>query len=125
MRITPTEPALTLAPRTPTMPPAMSMTKRELVTRISNETGIPHRDVLAVVQQTLNYITEALVTGKTVELRYFGVFKVKLLKPRIGRNPKDPSKDVRIPARAVVKFKAGKEMRQQVLKLTTKIMPPQ
>lgn len=100
------------------------MTKRDLVVRISEDTGLIQQDVLAVVQKTLDYVTEALVQGKTVELRNFGVFEVKLRKPRIGRNPNDPGKDVEIPARAVVKFKAGKEMREQVLGLTTKMQPP-
>jgi nucleoid DNA-binding protein len=102
----------------------MPTTKRDLVTRISHDTGLIQQDVLAIVQKTFDYITEALVAGQTVELRNFGVFEVKLRKPRIGRNPNDPSKDVPIPARAVVKFKAGKEMRQQVLNLTPKIAPP-
>ena len=97
------------------------MTKRDLVIRISNDTNLIQQDVLAVVQKTLDYITEALIKGETVELRNFGVFEVKLRKPRVGRNPNDPGKDVQIPARAIVKFKPGKEMREQVLRLTEKI----
>src|SRR5207249_860095 len=97
------------------------MTKRDLVVRISNETRLIQQDVLMVVQKTLDYITEALIRGETVELRNFGVFEIKLRKPRVGRNPNDPGKDVTIPARAVVKFKPGKEMREQVLALTQKI----
>jgi len=99
----------------------MNVTKRDLVIRISNDTGLIQQDVMAVVQKTLDYITEALVNGQNVELRNFGVFEVKLRRPRIGRNPNDPGKDVAIPARAVVKFKPGKEMREQVLKLTEKL----
>src|SRR5512137_862863 len=103
-----------------------TMTKRDLVIRISNDTNLIQQDVLAVVQKTLDYITEALINGQTVELRNFGVFEVKLRKPRVGRNPNDPGKDVLIPARAVVKFKPGKEMREQVLRLTEKVaaQPP-
>ncbi len=97
------------------------MTKRDLVVRISNETNLIQQDVLIIVQKTLDYITEALIKGETVELRNFGVFEIKLRKPRIGRNPNDPGKDVQIPARAVVKFKPGKEMREHVLKLTEKL----
>src|SRR5690349_19726744 len=98
-----------------------TMTKRDLVIRISNDTGLIQQDVMAVVQKTLDYITEALINGQTVELRNFGVFEVKLRKPRVGRNPNAPDRDVQIPARAVVKFKPGKEMREQVLALTQKI----
>jgi len=99
----------------------MSTTKRDLVVRISNETNLIQQDVMAVVQKTLDYIAADLVAGKNVELRNFGVFEVKLRKPRVGRNPNDPAKNVQIPSRAVVKFKAGKEMRERVLGLTGKI----
>lgn len=97
------------------------MTKRDLVVRISNDTNLIQQDVLTVVQKTLDYITESLMKGETVELRNFGVFEIKRRKPRIGRNPNDPAKDVAIPARAVVKFKPGKEMREKVLALTEKL----
>jgi nucleoid DNA-binding protein len=94
------------------------MTKRDLVIRISNETGLVQQQVLDVIQKTLDYISEAVAEGKTVELRNFGVFEVKVRKARIGRNPNAPENDVPIPPRAVVKFKPGKEMREAVLKLT-------
>lgn len=94
------------------------MTKRDLVLRISNETNLAQQQVLDVVQKTLDYITEALANGKTVELRNFGVFEVKVRKARIGRNPNAPARDVPIPPRAIVKFKAGKEMREAVVKLS-------
>ena len=94
------------------------MTKRDLVVRISSETGLIQEQVLDVVQKTLDYISEAVAQGKTVELRNFGVFEVKIRKARIGRNPNSPAKDVPIPPRAVVKFKPGKEMRDSVIKLT-------
>jgi nucleoid DNA-binding protein len=93
------------------------MTKRDLVIRISEETGQVQQKVLQVVQRTLDLISEAVAAGRTVELRNFGVFEVKVRKARIGRNPNRPEKDVPIPQRAVVKFKPGKEMREAVLKL--------
>ncbi len=95
----------------------MTLTKRDLVVRISEETGVLQQQVLTVVQKTLDYIAEALAKGDKVELRNFGVFEVKIRKARIGRNPNAPATDVPIPARSVVKFKAGKEMRAAVLKL--------
>ncbi len=92
------------------------MTKRELVVRISNETNLTQQEVFAVVQKTLDYVTESLVKGETVEFRDFGVFEIKVRKPRIGRNPNKPANTVTIPERRVVKFKAGKEMKSRVLK---------
>jgi nucleoid DNA-binding protein len=98
----------------------MTLTKRDLVIRISNETGLGQQEVFGVVQKTLDYITEALAKGDKVELRNFGVFEVKVRKARVGRNPNKPETDVPIPARSMVKFKAGKEMRAEVLKLPAK-----
>lgn len=105
------------------------MTKRELVIRISNETGLVQQQVLDVIQKTLDYITEAVTSGNTVELRNFGVFEVAIRKARVGRNPNRPETDVHIPPRAVVRFKPGKEMRAAVIKLnppdsTPKSSPP-
>lgn len=96
----------------------MTLTKRDLVIRISNETGLVQQQVLDVVQKTLDYIAEALAKGDKVELRNFGVFEVKVRKARIGRNPNAPETDVPIPERSVVKFKPGKEMRADVFKLS-------
>jgi len=48
---------------------------------------------------------------------------VRVRKARIGRNPNAPAIDVPIPQRSVVKFKAGKEMRAEVLKLPAKLAP--
>lgn len=95
----------------------MTLTKRDLVVRISEETGMIQQQVMTVVQKTLDYIAEALARGEKVELRNFGVFEVKVRKARVGRNPNSPARDVPIPERSVVKFKAGKEMRVEVLKI--------
>ena len=95
----------------------MTITKRDLVMRISDETGIPQQDVMRVAQRTLDIIADSLAKGDKVELRNFGVFEVKVRKARVGRNPNAPEKDVPIPQRSVVKFKPGKEMRTAVLKL--------
>lgn len=95
----------------------MTLTKRDLVLRISSETGMVQQHVLDVVQKTLDHIAETLANGDKVELRNFGVFEVKTRKARVGRNPNAPAADVPIPARSVVKFKPGKEMRADVLKL--------
>ncbi len=95
----------------------MTLTKRDLVVRISEETDLNQQQVLDVIQRTLDHISAALAKGDKVELRNFGVFEVKVRKARIGRNPNAPATDVPIPERSVVKFKAGKEMRAEVLKL--------
>ena len=62
-----------------------------------------------------------LSDGKRIEVRNFGVFDVKLTRARIGRILAT-MQPVEIPSRAVVRFKAGKEMRQFVLERATPIL---
>lgn len=90
------------------------MTKRDLVVRIAEQTGLNQRDVLDVVQCTFDAITDELAAGRTLEFRNFGVFELSVRKPRVGRNPKQPDDTVTIPERVVVKFKPGKVMREKV-----------
>ncbi len=90
------------------------MTKRDIVVRIADETGLIQQKVYDVVQKTLDCIVESLAQGKTVELRNFGVFEVKERRQRIGRNPNRPTQVVTIPPRKVVKFKPGKIMKKVV-----------
>ena len=51
-----------------------------------------------------------------IELRNFGVFEIKVRKSRKGRNPNKPEIEVAIPERVVVKFRAGKELRERISK---------
>jgi nucleoid DNA-binding protein len=95
-----------------------NLTKRDIVVKISNETGVVQHQVFEVVQKTLDLITDSLARGEDVELRNFGIFEVRLTKERVGRNPNQPGSSFKIPARATVKFKAGKIMRQKVSKLS-------
>ena len=96
------------------------MTKRDLVIKVAKKTEMKQTAVMDVIQWTLDIITEELASGNNVEFRNFGVFEVLSRKARIGRNPNDPKKDVKIPERSVVKFKPGKEMKEQVLKVVIK-----
>lgn len=95
------------------------MTKRDIVVRIASETGVIQNKVADIVQKTLDYLADELAEGNTVELRNFGVFEVKVRKQRKGRNPNKPKNEVIIPERAVVKFRAGKELKARVEKLDT------
>ncbi len=89
------------------------MTKKEIVTKIADKTDIKQINVKDVVQMTFDAIVESLIKGETVELRNFGIFKVKSRKPRIGRNPKT-GETVEIPGKKVVTFKPGLEMKEKV-----------
>ncbi len=89
------------------------MTKKEIVTKIADRTDIKQVDVKEVVQLTLDIIVDSLSKGETVELRNFGIFKVKSRKARLGRNPKT-GESVQIPEKKAVTFKAGLMMKEKV-----------
>jgi nucleoid DNA-binding protein len=98
----------------------MTLTKKQLVNRISEETGLTQIETFDIVQKTLDYITETLAKGGKMEIRNFGVFDVKMRKACVGRNPNKLEIDVLIPTRAIVKFRAGKVMKAKILKLSPK-----
>ena len=101
-----------------------TVTKRDLVVKISNETGMTQQQVFDVIQKTLDSVTATLAAGDEVVLRNFGSFQVRETKQKIGRNPNKPGTDVVIPPRAIVKFKPGKEMKERVATLLPSLQQP-
>ena len=89
------------------------MTKKDIVMKVSTDTNLTQQDVKKIVQKTLDAITESLERGETVELRNFGVFKVKSRRGRIGRNPRT-GEEVPVPEKKVVVFKPGLILKQRV-----------
>jgi nucleoid DNA-binding protein len=89
------------------------MTKKDIILKVADETNLKQTDVKRIVQKTFDYMIEALVRGEKIELRNFGVFKIKERKSRTGRNPRT-GQIVPVPPRKVVVFKPGLEMKQQV-----------
>ena len=89
------------------------MTKKDIVLKITDMTGIKQVDVKTIVQKTFDVIVESLIRNEKVELRNFGVFKIKERKARFGRNPRT-GESVPVPPRKVVVFKPGLEMKQRI-----------
>ncbi len=94
-----------------------TITKRDLVVQITDKTGLTQQQVFNVLQYFLEDVIKHLANNDEVVLRNFGAFEIRRTKPKVGRNPNNPSADVPIPARAVVKFKPGKEMKEKVAQL--------
>ncbi|MGE9267154.1 MAG: HU family DNA-binding protein [Verrucomicrobiales bacterium] len=94
-----------------------TITKRDLVREVSNKTGLTQSQTYEVLQEAFDMIIFELARANTVVVRNFGTFEVTEAKAKVGRNPKDPSNPVPIPARAVAKFKAGKEMKEKVARV--------
>ncbi len=92
------------------------MTKKDIVRTISEQIGLTQLQTKEIVQKTFDAIIETLVADGRIELRNFGVFRVKRRQSRKARNPKT-GKSVFVDEKLVVTFKPGKVMEQRVREL--------
>jgi integration host factor subunit beta len=90
------------------------MIKSELIERIAEQNPhLYHRDVEKIVNAILDTITTALARGDRVELRGFGMFRVKRRNARTGRNPRDGS-EVPVSEKVVPTFKTSRDMHRRL-----------
>ncbi|MBF0421118.1 MAG: integration host factor subunit beta [Magnetococcales bacterium] len=89
------------------------MTKSELIKALAQQKELSLGDAEIAVNTVFNAISESLANGVRVEIRGFGSFGLKQRSARDGRNPKT-GKSVKVDAKRVVFFKAGKELRERV-----------
>lgn len=80
-----------------------TITKRDLVIRISNETGMTQQEVFTVLKSFIEEVTSCLSSNEDVVLRNFGAFQNED-QAEDRRNPNKPAATVPIPARAIVSF---------------------
>lgn len=90
-----------------------TITKKELVHRIAERTGVTKVVAKEVIQSFLNSIIEELADGNRLEFREFGVFESRERAARLAQNPRTLEK-VPVPAKRIVKFKVGRLMRKKV-----------
>jgi len=89
------------------------MNKEQLIERVSTKTGLSKKDVNSALDALLEGVTAALKKNDKVTLVGFGTFSVRKRAAREGRNPQTGAK-LRIPARKVPAFSAGKELKTAV-----------
>lgn len=90
-----------------------TVTKKELVHRIADRTGVTKVVAKEVIQSFLNAIIDELAEGNRLEFREFGVFESRERAARLAQNPRTLEK-VPVPAKRIVKFKVGRLMRKKV-----------
>ncbi len=91
------------------------MTKKEIIEIVSQKTKLKKNHTKAIVECVLDVFIETLSREGRIEVRNFGVFKVKQTPARVGRNPLT-KESAEVPARNIVQFKAGKYMKERVAK---------
>ena len=89
------------------------MTKECLVEAVAKKTGCSKSAAGDYLNTILDEIGNALKKGEKVTLTGFGTFSVSRRKARTGRNPATGA-TIKIPAKTVPKFKAGKALKDTV-----------
>ena len=90
-----------------------TITKKEVIDRIAENTNTRRAVVKPVVQSFLDEIIEELAKNNRLEFRDFGVFETKMRAARKAQNPKT-MEQVQVPAKRNVKFKMGRLMKQKI-----------
>jgi len=95
-----------------------TITKKELVDRIAENTQAKRVLVKKIVQEFLDEITSELCKGNRLEFRDFGVFETRVRASRIAQNPRTLER-VEVAAKRTVKFKMGRLMKKNLHALNT------
>jgi integration host factor subunit beta len=94
-----------------------TITKKELIDRIADQTNTKRVQVKRVIQQFLDEIVGELGKANRLEFRDFGVFETKIRKARKAQNPKT-LEPVAVPEKRTVKFKVGRLMKEKLATLS-------
>jgi len=89
------------------------MNKAQLIDAMAENAGLTKADAKKALDGFINATSGALSKGDRVALVGFGSFSISNRKARTGRNPQT-GKEISIPAKNVVKFKAGAELSDKV-----------
>jgi DNA-binding protein HU-beta len=91
------------------------MNKEELVKEIAKRAKVSQKQASEILTITLDTIEKTVAKGKKVTLVGFGTFEARKRAARLGRNPQT-GKEIKIPAKTVPAFSAGKKFKEIVSK---------
>jgi integration host factor subunit beta len=90
-----------------------TVTKKELIDRIAENTQAKRVVVKRIVQSFLDEVVIELAKDNRLEFRDFGVFETRTRAARVAQNPKTLER-VPVPAKRTIKFKMGRLMKQKL-----------
>ena len=90
-----------------------TITKKDLIDRISDTTQAKRVVVKRIVQQFLDEVVAELAADNRLEFRDFGVFETRTRNARVAQNPKTLER-VQVPAKRSVKFKMGRLLKEKL-----------
>jgi DNA-binding protein HU-beta len=91
------------------------MNKEELVQEVSKKAKVTQKEVAEVLSTFIDVVEKTVSKGKKVTLVGFGTFEARKRSARTGRNPQT-GKEIKIPAKTVPTFSAGKKFKELVNK---------
>jgi integration host factor subunit beta len=93
--------------------PSEGLTKAELVEEVARVTQLTKKQAEEIVNTVFATIVDSLRSGRKIELRGFGSFRIRSRGARLGRNPKTGER-VEVPPKRIPYFKPGKELKEQL-----------
>ena len=90
------------------------MTKAQLVARLAEGTGVSRRQADDVLGSMIDTVVKTVKKGESVKIPGLGIFRLRKMKARMGRNPQT-GEPIKIPARKKVGFSVARAFKDTVL----------
>ena len=90
------------------------MTKSQLVTKLAESGGVSRKQVDELLTGLVDTVVKTVKKGESVKIPGLGIFRLRKMKARIGRNPQT-GEPIKIPARKKVGFSVAKAFKETVL----------
>jgi DNA-binding protein HU-beta len=90
------------------------MTKAQLVTKLAEESGVSRKQADQLLDCLVETVVKSVKKGESVKIPGLGIFRLRKMKARMGRNPQT-GESIKIPARKKVGFSVAKTFKETVL----------
>ena len=90
------------------------MTKSQLVAKLADTGGVSRKQTAELLNALVDTIVKSVKKGENVKIPGLGIFRLRKMKARIGRNPQT-GEAIKIPARKKVGFSVAKTFKESVL----------
>jgi DNA-binding protein HU-beta len=90
------------------------MTKSQLVTKLAEAGGVSRKQMDEILNGLVDTIVKSVKKGESVKIPGLGIFRLRKMKARMGRNPQT-GEAIKIPARKKVGFSVAKTFKETVL----------
>jgi DNA-binding protein HU-beta len=90
------------------------MTKGQLVAKLADSGAMPRKQVDDLLNSLVDTVVKSVKKGESVKIPGLGIFRLRKMKARMGRNPQT-GEAIKIPARKKVGFSVAKTFKETVL----------